>query len=139
MSRPITWGAVTLAGSLLAVLLPIRGFAADAGATTHGAVGGCGTKITEPIGPHGVFEGVVAVPKAGTTPSQVLHSIPYNTVAPWCASRVFVHPAGEPHPGAAIVQFLAKASPADVQRAARYLRGTGLFKTVTIVPHPKDY
>jgi hypothetical protein len=78
----------------------------------------------------------------------VLDAVPHDTVSLWCASRVFVWPAlgqaGGPDPnaevpGEATVQFLSKASKADVERAVAYFRNTGLFATVTVVKDPQKY
>jgi hypothetical protein len=133
------WAATLVASLLMGLFLAGTPLSDPAAAASQAAPGGCGTTAPTTIGPHGVFQGVIGIPKGGTTPGQVLHSIPGDSVALWCARQVFVHPAGEAVPGEAIVQFLAKASPADVQRAAAYLRRTGLFGTVTVVPHPRYY
>lgn len=146
-------GRVTIiAGSLLAgLLLPACSSSPSSSATTvsQGASAGCGAKPPATLGPHDLFEGVVAIPRQGVTPDQVLASIPnaHQGFQRWCATRVFVHPAasgsGGPSeagvPGEAAVVFLAKASTADVQRAAAYLRGTGLFATVTVVQNRQYY
>lgn len=129
------------AASFLALLcsVAVSSSHASAAARRDTAPGGCGTEAPTNIGPNGVFIGVIAKPRPDTNASQVLRSIPNDTVALWCVRVVFVQPAGHKGAGGARVQFLAKASSADVQRAAAYLRKTGFFRSVTVVPHPKHY
>ena len=132
--------ATVMAGLLISLFLcSCSPSSPSATGVPRSAPGGCGLEVPNSIPPPGVFIGVLGIPRHGVSPQAILATIPKYTVALWCARVVMVLPShgSKAHPlpgvpGQTEVQFLAKASLIDQERAAAFLRHTGLFAKVTV-------
>ena len=128
MLLAIVLASIALSASIFSV--PAKG-AAFRNAQGHPVAGGC-VRPTRSGGPHSAFYGVEAIAMRLTTESAIVAITPHNEAHRWCALSFVIDEATTPI--TVRVAFLKKSTSYDRTLVEAYLKTSGLFSRVWILP-----